>query len=150
MFDVKADALRELPEYKEVLSKLSQHFQITHDCLTKFTNEGLIEVSELEQTIATGQDSNGKTVKLKEIEALLREALPTLSSDLAMRLLGIFLCSQNGMDPEKRDEFFRIASLSAEQKTILLNLQHLGVTVDNVDVKNLSKKGFFEKFKIAR
>lgn len=142
--------MRELPEYREVLSKLSQHFKIAHDCLTKFTDGGLIDVSELEQTIATGEDPNGKTVKLKEIEQLLRAALPTLSSDLALRLLGIFMCSQSGMDPEKRDELFSMASLSIEEQRILLNLQHLGVTIDQETELNESKKGFFAKLGMAR
>lgn len=141
--------LRELPEYRESLSKLSHHFKIAQDCLALFTKSGLLEVSELEQTIATGKDAHGKSVKRKQIEKLLEESLPNLQPELAMRLLGIFICSQNGISVDTRDKLFDLSPLSADQKNTILNLENLGVTIDSDEGKAISKRGFFERFRAA-
>lgn len=106
-------------------------------------------MSELEQTIATGKDAHGKSVKRKQIEKLLEESLPNLQPELAMRLLGIFICSQNGISVDTRDKLFDLSPLSADQKNTILNLENLGVTIDSDEGKAISKRGFFERFRAA-
>ena len=56
-----AKALKALPEYREIMSKLSQHMQIAHQCMDAFGSQGLLELSELEQTLATGKTDEGET-----------------------------------------------------------------------------------------
>jgi len=38
-----AKALKALPEYREIMSKLSQHMQIAHQCMDAFNKQGLLE-----------------------------------------------------------------------------------------------------------
>ena len=58
-----ASALKQLPEYQEVMSKLSQHMHASHLCLYVFTREKLLDLAELEQTLATGITEEGRTPK---------------------------------------------------------------------------------------
>lgn len=43
--------------------KLWQHYSITTDVMSRFQHFGVLDVSELEQTIATGVDADGKSIK---------------------------------------------------------------------------------------
>merc|ERR1712151_824163 len=55
-----ASALKALPEYRELVSKLNQHMHIANECMGKYNSQKLGELGELEQTLATGQDEDGK------------------------------------------------------------------------------------------
>merc|ERR550539_599219 len=59
-----ANALKNLPEYREVMSKLSQHMHISHRCMGIFNSMDLMNLSDLEQTMANGTDDEGKGVKV--------------------------------------------------------------------------------------
>eukprot|EP00957_Ditylum_brightwellii_P211611 15366378-Ditylum_brightwellii.AAC.1 len=54
-----ANALKDLPEYHDVMSKLSQHMHISHQCIEIFNWQTLLDMSELEQTLATGKNDIG-------------------------------------------------------------------------------------------
>jgi len=90
-----AIALKALPEYREVMSKLSQHMRISHECMSVFTKQNLLDLSELEQTLATGKDENGRSPKLAD---KLRNPADRL------RLVLITIISQGGLRPKDGED----------------------------------------------
>mmetsp|Transcript_21049 Transcript_21049/g.32116 ORF Transcript_21049/g.32116 Transcript_21049/m.32116 type:complete len:607 (+) Transcript_21049:127-1947(+) len=142
-----AEALKKLPEYREVMSKLAEHMHIAHECLGILNKDGLLEVSELEQTMATGQDENKKEVKLSNVLKTLEEVLPTMPADEATRVLAIFIVSQGGISAETRERLFSMSKLSSGQKRAILNLERLGLTIESTSSTSNSKRGMFNKFR---
>lgn len=55
--------VKQLPEYREMTGKLWMHYSITTDVMSRFQHYGVLDISELEQTMATGVDGDAKSVK---------------------------------------------------------------------------------------
>jgi len=95
-----ASALKQLPEYHEVMSKLSQHMHVSHQCLSVFTREKLLDLAEFEQTLATGITEEGRTPKtadlLNDVEDKIRGMPPSNKAIAALRLLSILQSEQGG------------------------------------------------------
>lgn len=122
-----ANALKALPEYQEVLSKLSQHMHISHQCMDIFKKQRLLDISEIEQTLATGKTDEGKSPKVSEIVESLEEILPTIADPVTrFRLLAIFIISQGGMKPSDQGRLVAAANLRPEHTKALQNLEVLG------------------------
>jgi syntaxin-binding protein 1 len=134
-----ASALKALPEYREVLSKLSQHMHLAHDCMDVFRKEHLMELSEFEQTLATGKDEDGRSPKLADIidtaERLLMDMKDTVAK---VRLILILTISQGGLRQQDRRRLVNVAELSRQEMKTLNSLEILGLsTVAASDKKNL-------------
>jgi len=126
-----ATALKALPEYQEVMSKLSQHMHISHQCMSVFNKQNLLELAELEQTLATGVDEDHRNVKFNDMLDSVEEMLHQMSPTQAVRLLAVFLASQETGTPEPaKNRLYAAASLTPEQERGLQNLEKLGVTID--------------------
>ena len=127
-----ASALKELPEYREVMSKLSQHMHLAHECMDSFTRGGLMDVSDIEQTLATGKDEDGRSVKLQELIGRLEGAL-VRTGDVKerLRLILIATVSQNGLSSADRDRLLRAAQLSRDELMVLESLSKLGIQTLN-------------------
>ncbi len=122
-----AKALKALPEYQEVMSKLSQHLQISHHCMDIFKRQGLLDLSDLEQTLATGKDDEGRTPKLAEMVDKVENQLKTTSDPVSrFRLLAIFILSQNGMKPTDQGRLLTAANLGPRESKALSNLEAIG------------------------
>jgi syntaxin-binding protein 1 len=83
--------------------------------------------------MATGVDKDGdKTVK-KLLGQRLIEYIsdPALDATTKLRLIMIFLISQDGIDATTRTKIFKEAAISAEQSQAVLNLNNLGVTLQS-------------------
>merc|ERR1719178_140554 len=105
-----AAALKHLPEYKETMAKLSQHMHISHMCMDQFNKTSMMEVAELEQTMATGTDSDGKALKTSALVDELIDALAMISgSEMKLRLIMIYIISQQGIKEEDRKRLFDAA-----------------------------------------
>ena len=123
-----AKALKALPEYREIMSKLSQHMQIAHQCMDAFNQQGLLDLSDLEQTLATGKDDDGRTPKLKE---LLGQAVVQFrqqpDSLIRLRLLAIIIVSQRGLASQSDlQKLLNEANLSHDELATLNNLAKMG------------------------
>ena len=122
-----ARALKNLPEYKEVMSKLSQHMHIAHRCMDIFNKRGLMDLSDLEQTLANGMNDAGRSVKVADMVTLVEEQLQGTEDSLArLRLIAIFITSQKGLRPMDKDRLFAAAKLSPREAKALSNLETLG------------------------
>lgn len=122
-----ARALKNLPEYKEVMSKLSQHMHIAHRCMDIFNKKGLMDLSDLEQTLANGVNESGRSVKVADMVELVEEQLKSTDDSLArFRLIAIFITSQRGLRPTDQSRLFAAARLNPREAKALSNLETLG------------------------
>jgi len=121
-----ASALKSLPEYRELVSKLNQHMHVANECFSKYNEQQLGELGELEQTLATGQDEDGKTPKLLDLVEEIAAILPTIPNHNKLRLICTALLAQCGsLEDEHIDQFFEAASLSKSEKGIIDNITNL-------------------------
>mmetsp|Transcript_37856 Transcript_37856/g.55757 ORF Transcript_37856/g.55757 Transcript_37856/m.55757 type:complete len:655 (+) Transcript_37856:107-2071(+) len=134
-----ASALKQLPEYREIMAKLSQHMHISHQCMAGFNKQSLLDLTELEQTLATGQTEDGKTAKIPDLVQEVEEALANMSPDQALRLLAIFVTSQNGIRPQEKDRL--LANLPPAQMQTLENLEVMGVPIEQAAIPPKKKLG---------
>ena len=133
-----AKALKALPEYREIMSKLSQHMQIAHQCMDAFNKQGLLELTELEQTLATGKTDEGRTPKLK---ALLGQAVEEFrkrnDSAMRLRILAIAIVSQRGLSSQSDlKKLLHEANLSDDEMAALRNLEKMGCPLVQKDGQN--------------
>lgn len=123
-----ANALKALPEYQEVMSKLSQHMSIAHRCMDIFKKQQLLNLSEIEQTLATGKDDENRSPRLSDVVNEVEAQLKATSDPIArFRLLAIFIISQGGMKPTDQGRLFMAANLGPDENKALQNLEALGL-----------------------
>jgi syntaxin-binding protein 1 len=129
-----ASALKALPEYREVMSKLSQHMHISHECMDEFNRNALLDLSDIEQTLATGKDEDGRTPKLSEMISRVEGALLRMREVTdRLRLVLVATISQNGLNSADRDRLLRAAQLGRDELLVLDNLSRLGIqTLNNM------------------
>lgn len=157
-----AAALRELPEYRELLGKLSQHLFLAGKALEIFTSTSLLEASNLEQSMATGVDDSGKKLKhstlAKQLEDLMRD--PKLTESDRFRVAAIFALTQDTMKDTEKNKTMQAACLSKKYDTALLNMRHLGglalykqngnSTISADELKDATKKATAAEYSNAR
>lgn len=122
-----AAALRELPEYREMLGKLSQHLFLAGKAMEVFTKTSLLDASNAEQTMVTGVDDSGKKIKhtnlTKQLEDLFKD--PRLTEEDRFRVVAVFILTQDMKEPDKK-KIVQLANLPAKYDTAIENLRHLG------------------------
>jgi hypothetical protein len=126
-----AAAVKELPEFQETMGKLSQHVNIASECMSKFTEQNLFEISQLEQTLSTGYDEADTEVKPARMMQMLQDAFQTyrMSKLTKIRLLAIYIISQRGIAEADRRNLVQLAGLNNQEQQVLLNLERLGVSL---------------------
>lgn len=125
-----AAALKALPEYKEVMSKLSQHMQISHECMDIFRNQRLLDLSELEQTLATGKDDDGRSPKLADmLDRVDDELLRVKTKEGRMRLILVTIISQGGLSSSDRKRLMNTAELTRKDVKTMNALELLGLSI---------------------
>lgn len=125
-----ANALKALPEYREVVSKLSQHMHLAHECMDVFRSENLMELSELEQTLATGKDDDGRTPKLADMIDTAEQLLMRMKDPKdRLRLILIITISQGGLRQQDRRRLMNAAELSRNDMRTLSSLEILGLSI---------------------
>lgn len=139
-----ANALKALPEYREVMSKLSQHMHLSHECMEFFRKDGLLTLSELEQTLATGKRDDGRSPKLAEMVEEVCDILEDMKDPLARaRLLMLFIVSQGGIDPQYKDKVFKSAKLTGKLNQCVQNLEVLDIPIVSSGEKKSKIGGLF-------
>jgi len=142
-----ASALKELPEYREVMSKLSQHMNIAHECMDKLKRDNLLDLGDVEQTFATGKDDEGRTVPLSETIRRCESSMLSIRDPKdRLRLMLIATISQGGLSHSDKDRLLRAAQLGRKEMQTLESIAQLGLsTVNNKSGRSStkeSKKGF--------
>jgi syntaxin-binding protein 1 len=127
------NALKNLPQYREVMEKLSQHMQLAHECMGEFNKGDLIALSELEQTLATGQTEDGAKPKLEDLMAQVKSQLKKMKDPKArFRLLLITIISQGGIKNEYKSGLWAAAQVNRDQDKLFEVLRDtMDIVIDN-------------------
>mmetsp|Transcript_3700 Transcript_3700/g.9273 ORF Transcript_3700/g.9273 Transcript_3700/m.9273 type:complete len:452 (+) Transcript_3700:324-1679(+) len=125
-----ASALKALPEYREVMSKLSQHMHLSHECMDVFRRENLIDLSELEQTLATGKDDEGRSPRQADMIDQVDDFLIRIKHARdRLRLILIATISQGGLRSQDRRRLMNSAELTRKDVRTLNSLELLGLNI---------------------
>ncbi|KAG8461329.1 hypothetical protein KFE25_010516 [Diacronema lutheri] len=125
-----SEALRGMPQYQEEMARYSLHISLTRELMARFKTNQLEAVSTLEQNMALGEDSDGKEVKgTKLVEQLIEMVRRDVSPQDKMRLLMIYIISQEGIRDDDRRRLMDAAGLSPDDQAAIVNLFYLGVTL---------------------
>jgi len=143
-----ASALKALPEYREVMGKLSQHMHLAHECMDKFKRNLLMDTSELEQTLATGKDEDGRSPKLSDLIDTAEDLIMKMNKPKdRLRLILIITISQGGLRQQDRRRLMNAAELTRTDMQTLNSLEILGLSIFSAGSE---KKGLVSMLQGAR
>jgi syntaxin-binding protein 1 len=124
-----AAAVKKLPEYTQTMTKLGQHVAIAQQCMDAFSREGLMKLSQVEQTISTGFDEDGKETKGNKLCQLVCETLRApMSKDQKIRLLCIYYIAQKAVAGNNEDyirQAITAAKVPASEQVVLTNFDKI-------------------------
>lgn len=134
-----SEAMRAMPQYTEMLSKYSLHISMGNAAMEAFNRMGLERIAHIEQDMATGEDADHKPVKnvISKLPTILSD--PTVSREDKIRLLIIYIISQEGIKDQDRKRLMELAKVSVQDQAAIANISALGVTL-NKGAKGKSKK----------
>lgn len=136
-----ASALKELPEYRELMAKLSQHMHISHECMDTFTQTGLMDLSELEQCLATRETDEGGKIETEELIAMVEDTLIRMKDKKAkLRLLLIATLTLGDFGGNRMK---KAARLSNDDMYTVDSLAHLAGYNLGADFQTKKKRGGF-------
>eukprot|EP01114_Cavostelium_apophysatum_P008990 TRINITY_DN2205_c1_g1_i1.p1 TRINITY_DN2205_c1_g1~~TRINITY_DN2205_c1_g1_i1.p1 ORF type:complete len:614 (+),score=188.15 TRINITY_DN2205_c1_g1_i1:367-2208(+) len=123
------EAMKAMPQFQEMLSKYSLHINMTSTAMGIFEEQQLAKIAGLEQDMATGEDANDKPIKnvVGSIAALLQD--PKIEHQNKIRLLMLFIISQEGIKESDRKRLMDLTKASFEDHDLISNLRYLGVTL---------------------
>jgi syntaxin-binding protein 1 len=135
-----SEAVRAMPEYRELLSKYSLHIYLTQQCMDAFNARGLQTIAEHEQNLAMGEDSDGN--KLKNAITQITPVLSSASVDPLdkLRLVMIYIITNEGIKDADRQVLMRMAGINTADQTAIANLHYLGVNLTKGKKKKSSRK----------
>jgi len=136
-----SEAMRAMPQYQEMIGKYSLHINLTNHCMSIFTEKNLGKIATLEQDMATGEDAEGKAVKnlLSSLPPILTDSNVSVTDKL--RLLMLYIVSQEGIKEADRKRLMDLAQISNEDEGCISNLRFLGVTLlKGAKAKKVSEK----------
>jgi syntaxin-binding protein 1 len=118
-----------LSEYQASVAVFSRHINIAKNCMSMFTGEKLQAVALIEQTLATGYDQDKRIVKVSELykNLQMRFADESMSVTSKVRMLALFLITQDGIKEDWRRKLVEIGKIPSEWESALGNLRLLGI-----------------------
>jgi len=126
-----SEAIKSMPQYKDLLSKYSMHIDLAKTCMARYEELHLELVATQEQNMAMKADVQGAPVKmetaLQGVENVLHRS--DISDEAKLRLILIFVISQEGVEQGQIDRLILAASLKDPYaaKKAVANLAHLHV-----------------------
>ena len=144
-----AAAVRDLPEYQQTMTKLSTHVAVSQEAMGVFTKLGLMDLTEVEQTVATGFDEAGTEVKGKALLQLVMDTVrnSSVSKDLKIRLLAIYFITVRTTTSEERKQLCQSAQLTGSEQQTLLNFDRIVLPVAPTTAKEAGKSSIFSMFR---
>ena len=126
-------AVKDLPEYREMMAKNEQHIAIASQCMSAMQAQKLLDVADLEQCMATGVNKDGREMSAARATAALSKLMrdETVSAEATQRLLAIYIISQNGIKAADRMRLIREARppFTVAMQNAIINLVHLGIAM---------------------
>jgi syntaxin-binding protein 1 len=123
--------IKDLPQYTELLTRYSLHMHLIGQCLETFNVAGLKQIGDIEQTVATGVDSNCDQPSSSDIFASAIKVMgsPSVSPQNKLRLAMLIVSSMYLNDANLQ----KVKSLLSSQNDVraLDNLIYLGIRNDS-------------------
>ncbi|KAL4875968.1 Sec1-like protein [Aspergillus karnatakaensis] len=124
------DMLAGLKDFQADRDTYTLHLNMAAECMKFFETHKLIEVSSVEQCLATGLDENYKKAK-----GLASQLVQLLDDDAIMhtdrlRLLLLYIIYRNGLLPGDIRKLMAHAQLPPQDGGVISNMELLGVRVD--------------------
>lgn len=121
-----SDIVKSMPMYQEVLGKYTVHMSLIQECVRIFNEQELKEIGDIEQSLVTHFDGDGKPLTSQKLFMLLSNkfASGNLSQRMKLRLLMIATIS---LELSDKDRKALTQHLAPEEKSILYKLTWLGV-----------------------
>jgi syntaxin-binding protein 1 len=144
-----AAAVKALPEYTQTMTKLGQHVNIAQQCMDAFGKQGLLDLSQIEQTLSTGRDEEGKEVKGPKLLSMVTDAFKkNLPKEQRIRLLAIYVVSQRNV-PGSDDyisQAMASARLGATENMVISNFSRLISAPESASLGSTAAKTVFSFF----
>jgi hypothetical protein len=104
-----AAALKDFNKYTAMITKFSQHTNLSAECMKKIDSRLLKEVGDLEQDCTTGYDEQGDAINAKKAKTSLISLCQNskLGAEERLRLVLIYMLSQGGVQASTRRELMR-------------------------------------------
>ena len=142
--------LQDLPEFQELKEKYAVHITLTQDCLEYFNKRRFTELAALEQNLATGESSNGDSLKniIGDLVDITSEQ--NIRVDDKLILLMLYIYFKGGIKDEDRRKLLEHANIPYQDAEAITNYAYMGVQLTKTRstkvVKNV-KKVFAKKRK---
>lgn len=138
-----ADAVKDLPAYRETMSNLGRHVNIAQQCMNQFGAQGLMEISAIEQIMATGTNEDNEEVKGKKVVEALLPHLQNRKTrkDIKLRLLCIYKISQRPISRSDLGQLVQAAGLTPEDQAVLENVERLMGPLDGAGSTSSTPSG---------
>jgi syntaxin-binding protein 1 len=109
------------------MSKLGQHVAIASQCMDVFTKQGLMDISQVEQTISTGVTEDGTEIKGSKLVQMMQGVMSdrSVKRELKLRLLAIFYLTQKSVSSSDKQMLCQAAGLTGPEQQVLLNFNLL-------------------------
>ncbi|KAI8802520.1 Sec1-like protein [Cladochytrium replicatum] len=135
------DTLSALPQFQEMKTKFSVHINICQECKQLFERRKLDKIAAVEQDLATGLTADGKPSKnvMTDMVPVLDD--PSIVPYDKLRLLMIYIASQEGIHDADRRRLLECAKLSLEDAQGITNLSFMGVRLSATAEKKKENKG---------
>jgi Sec1 family len=119
---------------KLVDEKFSQHYRMKGEIVDCFEKRNMHDICTLEQILATGCNSDGDKVSVKEIDKMMKSIMADdrLQSDDKARLLVLYILCNKSVDVKVRNELLSLSKISKKHQTAILNLGDLHVPLSRV------------------
>lgn len=118
-----------IPQLQEMKTRYAAHIYMTEQCMARFKNENIALVATQEQNLATGQNSEGQSIRhesiLKDIMALLIN--DSITSNAKTRLIMLYFITKGQIDPEEQKTLIKCANLNSNDAQAIENLSMLGI-----------------------
>ena len=112
------EVLRSIPEYQDLVAKLSVHLKLSESLASAIDKLALKEVVKFEQELATGVDDDGKEISIPKLFTSLTHLLTDstiVNPEERLRLVALYLSQVDGVSPELGKELISsIAKLEGE------------------------------------
>eukprot|EP00761_Pharyngomonas_kirbyi_P013525 gb/GECH01013554.1/.p1 GENE.gb/GECH01013554.1/~~gb/GECH01013554.1/.p1 ORF type:complete len:619 (+),score=125.04 gb/GECH01013554.1/:1-1857(+) len=133
--------VQDMPQFKKETAQISLHLDIVSRLLKEeFPKRKLEEIAMQEQNLAVGETPAGE--KLSKVLSMINPILsdPGISKEDKMRLVMIYIMTQDGLRANHRSELMNMCDLSPEQQQTIRNLNVMGVKVVKQTKEKKKKK----------
>lgn len=130
------ERIQNLSNYQATLDELTLHLFLVSTIMNRFTNQGLLSIVELEHTLATGVDPEGKAMQWKDWIRnvhILCQGLSEKTTDVEshtdetlLRIVMMILILQKGWTDKERKDWLKYFREPHLVQRWILNLHQLG------------------------